>query len=42
VLGLDLAQFLVGAQVDGAESLAVALELFQLRLDFGDVGKRLV
>jgi hypothetical protein len=42
VLGLDLAQFLVGAQVDGAESLAVALELLQLRLDFRDVGKRRV
>ncbi len=42
VLGLDLAQFLVGAQVDGAEPLAVALELLQLRLDFRDVWKRRV
>src|SRR5262249_6892849 len=37
VLGLDFAQLLLGAQVDGAEPLAVALELFKLRLDRGNV-----
>ena len=33
VLGFDLAQLLLGAQVDGAEAIAVAAQLFQLRLD---------
>ena len=34
VLGLDLAQFFLGAEVDGAEALAVAAQFFDLRLDF--------
>ena len=42
VLGLDLLQFLVGAQVDRAEALALAPQPLQGRLDLGDVGQRLV
>ena len=42
VLGLDLAQLLLGAQIDGAETLAVALELVEVGFDFGDVGQRRV
>ncbi len=41
VLGLDLAQLLLGAQVDGAEPLALAAQLVELGLDVGDVGQRL-
>ena len=37
VLGLDLAQFFLGAQIDGAEPLAVAAQPFELGLDRGDV-----
>ncbi len=40
VLGLDLAQFLLGAQVDGAEPLALAPEAVELRLDLGDLRQR--
>ena len=36
VLGLDLAQFFLGAQVDGAEPLAVAAQLFEVFLDLGE------
>ena len=40
VLGLDLAQLLLGAQVDGAEPLALAAQPVELGLDVGDVGQR--
>ena len=49
VLGLDLAQLFLGAQIDGAEPLAVAAQLFEVFLDLGerrqfrarlDLGKR--
>ncbi len=40
VLGLDLAQFLLGAQIDGADPLAVAPQFLELRLDLGHVGQR--
>ena len=33
VLGLDLAQFFLGTQIDGAEPFAVAAQLFQVLLD---------
>ncbi len=39
VLGLDLAQLLLGAQVDGAEPLALAADAVELGLDLGDVGQ---
>src|SRR5579871_6966889 len=39
MLGLDFAQFLLGTQIDGAESLAVALEFFEFGLDGGDIGQ---
>ena len=39
MLGLDLAQLLLGAQIDGAETLAVALELVEVGFDLGDVGQ---
>ena len=35
VLGLDFAQFFLGAQVDGAQPLAVAAQLFEVFLDLG-------
>ena len=35
VLGLDLAQLFLGAQIDGAEPLAVAAQLFEVFLDLG-------
>src|ERR1700730_15294082 len=41
VLGLDLPQFLFGAQIDGTEPLAVAPQFFKLRLDLGQFGQRL-
>src|SRR5262249_14338015 len=40
VLRLDLAQLLLGAQVDGADVLAAAAQLLQLVLDVHDVGQR--
>ena len=36
VLGLDLAQLFLGAQIDGAEPLAVAAQLFEVLLDLGE------
>ena len=36
VLGLDLAQFFLGAQVDGAKPFAVAPQLLQIGLDLLD------
>ena len=36
VLGLDLAQLFLGAQIDGAEPLAVAAQLFEIFLDLGE------
>ena len=36
VLGLDLAQFFLGAQVDGTEPVAVAAELFEIGFDGRD------
>ncbi len=36
MLGLDLAQFFLGAQIDGAEPLAVAAQLFEAFLDLGE------
>ena len=36
VLGLDLAQLFLGAQIDGAEPLAVAAQLFEVFLDLGE------
>jgi hypothetical protein len=35
VLGFDLAQLFLGAQIDGAEPLAVAAQLFEIFLDLG-------
>ena len=40
VLGLDLGQFLFGAQIDGAKPLALAPQLFEIGLDLGDVRQR--
>ena len=37
VLGLDLAQFLLGEQIDRAEPLALAADAVELRLDLGDL-----
>ena len=39
MLGLDLAQLLLGAQIDGAEPLALAAHAVELGLDVGDVGQ---
>ena len=36
VLGFDLAQFFLGAQIDRAEPLAVAAQLFEVFLDLGE------
>ena len=36
VLGLDFAQLFLGAQIDGAEPLAVAAQLFEVFLDLGE------
>ena len=41
MLGLDLAQFLFGAQIDRAQPLALAAQPFELFLDLGEVGQRL-
>ena len=41
VLGLDLAQLFLGAQIDGAEPLALAADAVEAFLDLGDVGQRL-
>ena len=40
VLGLDLAQFLLGAQVDRAQPLALAPQPFELLLDLGEIRQR--
>ena len=40
VLGLDLAQFLLGAQIDRAQPLALAPQPLQRRLDLGEIGQR--
>jgi hypothetical protein len=39
VLGLDFAQFLLGAKIDGAEPLAVAPKLFKLGLNDRELGQ---
>ncbi len=36
MLGFDLAQFFLGAQVDGTETFAIAAQLFQIGLDVAD------
>ena len=41
MLGLDLAQLFLGAQIDGAEPLALAADAVELGLDVGDVGQLL-
>ena len=41
VLGLDLAQFFLGAQVDRAQPLALAAQPLELFLDLGQLGQRL-
>ena len=41
MLGLDLAQFLFGAQIDRAQPLALAAQPFELLLDLGEIGQRL-
>ena len=41
VLGLDLAQFFFGAQIDRAQPLALAAQPFELFLDLGEIGQRL-
>ena len=41
MLGLDLAQLFLGAQVDRAEPLAVAAQAFELFLDRDEIGQRL-
>jgi hypothetical protein len=38
MLGLDLAQLFLGAQVDGAEPLALAAQPFELGFDLGELG----
>src|SRR5215472_11594328 len=39
MLRLDLAQLLLGAQIDGAEALALAAQAIEPRLDLAGVGK---
>ena len=41
MLGLDLLQLFLGAQIDGAEPLAFAADAVERLLDLGDVGQRL-
>ena len=42
MLGLDLAQFFLGAQVDGAEPFALATQPLQIGFHLGHLGQRLV